>query len=156
MKFDHEHYMRLAIAEAAKATLPFGAVIVHRSTGQVVASGYNQSNANPTWHGEIDALNQWAANCPDVDGKDYALYTTAEPCPMCMAALYWAGFELIVYGTSIATLQSRGWKQIDIHSEEVIRRTPGWVCELLGGVLEHECAALFKQSCDDMSDTAFI
>lgn len=56
-KLDHERHMRRAIALAANAPeLPFGAVIVHRGSGVTVAEGWNRSDINPTWHGEIDVL----------------------------------------------------------------------------------------------------
>ena len=71
------------------------------------------------------------------------LYTTAEPCPMCMAAILWAGIPRVVFGTSIRQLQRLGWHQIDITSEEVVRRTPFRSCTLVGGVLAAECDALF-------------
>jgi tRNA(adenine34) deaminase len=146
MSLDHAALMQQAITEAGRASLPFGAVIVDRRSGKVVAVGFNQSDINPTWHGEVVALNQWSTDHPDAEGREFALYTTAEPCPMCMAAIFWAGLELVVYGTSISTLQQLGWKQIDIRAEELIRRTPGWRCELISGVLHEQCDALFQNA----------
>jgi tRNA(Arg) A34 adenosine deaminase TadA len=142
--FPHETYMRRAIELAANAPqLPFGAVIVDRDAGVIVAEGWNRSALNPTWHGEIDAINQLAIRQANVDGSRLSLYTTAEPCPMCQAAILWSGIEQVIYGTSIRFLQQHGWRQIDILSEEVIRRSPGWQCTVIGGVLETECNALF-------------
>jgi tRNA(adenine34) deaminase len=140
----HEHYMRRAIELAANAPkLPFGAVIVDRDDGAIVAEGWNRSALNPTWHGEIDAINQMAMRQANFDASRLSLYTTAEPCPMCQAAILWSGIEQVVYGTSIRFLQNHGWRQIDILSEEVVRRSPGWHCTLIGGILEAECNALF-------------
>ncbi len=65
---------------------------------------------------------------------------------MCQAAALWSGIEKVVYGTSIRTLQRLGWQQIDILAEEVIRRTPGWNCTLIGGILEQECDTLFERA----------
>lgn len=85
-KTEHESYMRQAIGEARKNTrAPFGAVIVDRGKKQVVARGFNKASQNPTWHGEIDAINRCAEHSP-VDWKRLTLYTTAEPCPMCQSA----------------------------------------------------------------------
>src|SRR5262245_31116996 len=142
-ELDHERFMRRAIALAANTpALPFGSVVVRVGTGEIVAEGWNRSALNPTWHGEIDALNNLflTGRIPDAE---LTLYTTAEPCPMCMAAILWSGIELVVYGTSIRTLQRYGWRQIDVLSEEVVRRAPGWRCAIVGGVLEAECDALF-------------
>ena len=60
--------------------VPFGALIVDRRTGEVVAEGWNKSSTNPTWHGEIDAINRLAELQPEFDGNQLVLYTTAEPC----------------------------------------------------------------------------
>ena len=79
----------------------------------------------------------------DNDGNQLVLYTTAEPCPMCQGAILWTGIEMVVFGTSICSLQKMGWRQIDILAEEVIRRSPAWRCTITGGVLEQECDALF-------------
>ncbi|HKM52570.1 MAG TPA: nucleoside deaminase [Isosphaeraceae bacterium] len=143
-KLDHERHMRRAIAMAANAPeLPFGAVIVHRGSGVTVAEGWNRSDINPTWHGEIDVLNTLYRPGRKIEGSELALYTTAEPCPMCMGAILWSGIELVVFGTSIRFLQEHGWRQIDILAEDVVRRSPGWKCALVAGVLEPECNSLF-------------
>ena len=142
---DHERFMRRAIELASNVShVPFGAVIVDRRSGQIVAEGWNKSSANPTWHGEIDAINRLAELQPEFDGNQLVLYTTAEPCPMCQGAILWSGIGTVVYGTSIRFLQSRGWRQIDILAEEVVRRSPSWRCTVIGGVLEKECNALFE------------
>ncbi|MGB7344084.1 MAG: deaminase [Pirellulaceae bacterium] len=62
---EHEKYMRRAIELAGNVPeLPFAAVIVDQDTGEVIAEGWNKSSINPTWHGEIDAINQMAkAGC---------------------------------------------------------------------------------------------
>lgn len=141
----HEYYMRRAIELAADIpALPFGAAIVDAGSGQVLAEGWNKSAVNPTWHGEIDALNRLAEVQATFDPSQLMLYTTAEPCPMCQGAILWSGIGTVVYGTSIRFLQSLGWRQIDILAEEVVRRSPSWRCTLIGGVLERECNALFE------------
>ena len=140
----HEKFMRRAIELAANVpALPFGAVIVDRESGEVVADGWNKSSINPTWHGEIDAINQLATTRTKIDGAKLVLYTTAEPCPMCQGAILWAGIQTVVFGTSIRFLQEHGWRQIDILAEEVVRRSPTWTCTLIGGVLVQECNELF-------------
>ncbi|MFO0796809.1 MAG: nucleoside deaminase [Gemmataceae bacterium] len=141
---DHERFMRRAVALAARVPeRPFAAVVVDRASGAVVAEGWNRSDENPTWHGEIDALNRLAAADPGFDGARLVLYTTAEPCPMCQGAILWGGVGAVVFGTSIPFLTAAGWRQIDIPAAEVVRRAPGWRCEVVGGVLEAECNELF-------------
>jgi len=140
----HEDYMRRAIALAKQVPrLPFGAVIVQRATGEIVAEGVNRSADSPTFHGEIDAINHCAAAHPSIDWTELDLYTTAEPCPMCQSAIEWAGIGTVYYGTSIPYLKDRGWWQIDIRAEEVARRTPFRQTRIVGGILESECSPLF-------------
>lgn len=141
---DHERYMRRAIELAGHAPgLPFGAVIVDGVSECIVAEGWNRSGENPTWHGEIVALNALFRQAGHPSGDRLTLYTTAEPCPMCMAAILWAGLGSVVFGTSIRFLIAHGWRQIDIAAEEVVRRGSGWSCTVIGGVLRSECDALF-------------
>jgi tRNA(Arg) A34 adenosine deaminase TadA len=111
-----------------------------------MAEGLNRWRENPTWHGEIDAINRCAAGRPGVRWSDLCLYTTAEPCCMCQGAILWAGIPEVVYGTSIRTLKRLGWRQIDIEAEEVTRRTPSARCTLTGGILERECDGLFREA----------
>lgn len=140
----HEDFMRRAIALARQVPeVPFGAVIVRRATGEIVAEGWNRSSENPTLHGEIDAINRCAAAHRSIDWTGLDLYTTAEPCPMCQGAVEWAGIGTVYYGTSIPYLTERGWWQIDIRAEEVARRTPFRRTGIVGGVLEAECNTLF-------------
>ena len=144
---DHERHMRRAIQLAVNVPeLPFGAVIVDRDTGTILSEGWNETSQNPMWHGEIDAINKLAATGVGIEGKNLALYTSAEPCPMCQAAILWSGIETVVFGTSIRSLQRMGWRQIDILAEEVVRRSPAWNCKLIGGVLEQVCDDLFQKA----------
>jgi tRNA(adenine34) deaminase len=140
-----DDYMRLAIGMAQKVPrYPFGAVIVRRTTGEVLAKGYNRSSRNPIVHGEIDVINRCAAAHAPVDWPTLDLYTTAEPCPMCQSAIEWEGMATVYFGTSIPFLQQHGWRQIDIRAEEVARRTPFRNTKVIGGILEQECNALFE------------
>ena len=142
---DHERFMRRAIALTAKCPgLPFGAVIVRGDTGEVLAEGWNKSTINPTWHGEIDAINRPAESGRGDDGSGLVLYSTAEPCPMSVAAILWSGVGTVVFGSSIRFLLQRGWRQINIPADDVVRQSPGWTFVIIGGVLERECNALFE------------
>jgi len=143
----HERFMRRAIAlAAANASAPFAAVVVDVKTNQILVEGINRHRENPTWHGEIDAINRCASLGCAVNWPGLRLYTTAEPCCMCQGAILWAGIPEVVFGTSILTLRQLGWKQIDIGAEEVVRRTPFAPCHLIGGVLEAECDLLFRRA----------
>ena len=79
---------------------PFGAVIVR--DGEVIATGTNRVTANndPTAHAEVNAIRSACAKEGTFKLKGCTCYTSCEPCPMCLAALYWAGVERIFYGNT--------------------------------------------------------
>ena len=143
---DYETYMQEAITVArGNPRAPFGAVLVDRGLDATVARGCNQAHTNPTWHGEIAAINDYVRQ----GGKNWSeltVYTTAEPCCMCQGAILWSGITEVVFGTSIAELTQQGWRQIDISSQEVITRS--WLPHLgiTGGVLNKECNELFRMA----------
>ena len=144
---NHEYFMRRAIVLALEAPeFPFGAVIVKRTTGEIIAEGCNQSAHNPTFHGEIVAINRCAELHRPEDWSEFDLYTTAEPCPMCQSAIEWAGISCVYYGTSIPYLQKNKWWQINIRAVDVISQTPFRNSTVIGGILETECNALFDNA----------
>ena len=114
-KAKHEEFMRRAIANSRKAGVEyktggaFGAVVVDRE-GKVLADGMNHVIAqnDPTWHGEMHAIRTACAllKKPKLDGC--ILYTSSEPCPMCLATAYWAGVDGIVYGALVDDARKYG------------------------------------------------
>ena len=144
---DDERYMRRAIRLAGNVPkYPFGALLVDEKKGTVVAEGWNRSVHNPTWHGEMDAINKCAASQPKIDWTSLTLFTTAEPCAMCQGAVAWAGISRVVFGSSIPFLKSLNWWAIDIRAEEISRLSAFRKCTVVGGVLEEECNQLFHRA----------
>ncbi len=99
-------YMQAAIDEALQGiTLvhggPFGSVIV--LNGVIVGSGHNRvlASNDPTCHGEVSAIRDACANLGTYDLNGCELYTTGEPCPMCLFACLWANIDRIWYGCTI-------------------------------------------------------
>lgn len=141
---DDEQYMKRAIRLASNnPKFPFAAVLVDQQK-RVVAEGWNRSVHNPTWHGEMDAINKCAASNPKIDWTKLTLYTTAEPCAMCQGAVAWSGISRVVFGSSIPFLKSLDWWAIDIRAEELSRLAAFHQCTVVGGVLEEECNKLFR------------
>lgn len=139
-----ELYMRRAIRLAGNNPKnPFAAVLVDQK-GVVVAEGWNRSVHNPTWHGEMDAINKCAASHPRIDWTTLTIYTTAEPCAMCQGAVAWAGIKRVVFGSSIPFLKRLNWWAIDIRAEEIARLSTFRECTVVGGVLEEDCNKLFR------------
>lgn len=100
-------YMQLAIEEARIGIKnhhggPFGAVIV--KDGEIVGRGHNcvLKNNDATCHGEVSAIRDAGKNLGTFDLSGCVLYTTGEPCHMCLCACMWANIEKIYYGCTIA------------------------------------------------------
>ncbi len=141
-----ETYMQAAI-EMAKKNLhaPFGAVIVDNKTGEILARGVNASSVNPTFHGEMVAINNFAKKYPHADWSNVTLYTTAEPCSMCQSAIVWAGISRMVFATSMEYLMSHGWGQIAITSAKVNSKASFYKGTITGGVLAEKTNLLFNK-----------
>ena len=78
---------------------PFGAIIVDKE-GNIISNGNNQvlKNNGPTAHAEIVAIREACKKLSSYDLKDYTLYTSCEPCPMCLSAIIWANIKEVYYG----------------------------------------------------------
>ena len=145
---DHEKWMRKAIEIAIEnPKAPFGALLLDCKSNEVLATGLNQSGANPLLHGEIDAINNYA-NKGLADWENLCLYTTAEPCCMCQAGIIWAGIPTVVFGTSISTLNRLGWRQFDLTANDIVDNASFSNCKIIEGVLAGECDKLFRRAKD--------
>ena len=143
---EHERCMRLAIAEARRnPAYPFGAVIVQPDTRETVARGVNDSRANPILHGEIACMNDYVKAHGNRDWASMVLYTTGEPCSMCMSALVWAGIGGVVFASSIDGIRRAGIGQIAITARQVADASPFYSGLLLGGVLAAETDRMFME-----------
>ena len=98
-------FMRAAIALSrakmkANCGGPFGAVVVRN--GKIIARGWNQvTSANdPTAHAEVTAIRAACKKLKTFHLSDCELYTSCEPCPMCLAAIYWARFKKVYYANT--------------------------------------------------------
>jgi tRNA(Arg) A34 adenosine deaminase TadA len=146
MELNHDNYMDRAIALGLrKPRTPFGALVVAADSGEILAEGVNSVEDSPTRHGEMVAIDAWAAAHGSFSEGKLVLYTTAEPCPMCMAAILWARIGVVVFGSSIPHLVREGWNQIQIRAAEIARFTPFASCQLIGGVRKVECDRLFAE-----------
>ena len=79
---------------------PFGAVIV--KNGKIIGEGWNKvTSANdPTAHAEVEAIREACKNLKTYDLSDAAIYTSCEPCPMCLSAIYWARLSKIYFANT--------------------------------------------------------
>jgi guanine deaminase len=142
---EDEGFMRMALAEAAKGDLPFGAVIVRNRI--VVSTGRNlgATTNDPTAHGEMVAIRHFVTIRPSAELQGATLYTSGEPCPMCMSAIVWCGISRVVFAASIAELATK-LGQIRISSRSVAEAAPFVNIDITGGVLSTEALALFQRN----------
>ncbi|MDD7382607.1 MAG: nucleoside deaminase, partial [Bacillales bacterium] len=108
-------FMEMAIEEAKKGILqghggPFGCVIVKND--EIVGKGHNEvlKNNDPTCHGEIMAIHEACKTLNTFDLTGCEVYTTGEPCPMCLAAILWANIEKVYYGCNIFDTEKIGFR----------------------------------------------
>lgn len=125
----NQEFMKKAIDLSRRASIVektggvFGAVVV--KDGKIIGEGYNQvlRHNDPTWHAEMHAIREACKKLgtPHLDGC--ILYTSAECCPMCLSAAYWAHIKHIYYGATIQdALKYGGFADVDILSE--VRKNP--------------------------------
>ena len=96
---------------------PFGAVIV--KNGEVVAVGTNRVTANndPTAHAEVMAIRAACQRLNTFRLSDCEIYTSCEPCPMCLSAIYWSGIRIIYYGNNALDAARIGFSDQFIYDE---------------------------------------
>lgn len=123
-----KEFMEMAVSEAREGIAngdggPFGAVVV--KDGEVIASGHNRvlANNDSTCHGEIDAIRKAEEKLGSYDLTGCEIYTTSEPCPMCLAAIMWANIGKVYYGCSLADNEEIGFR--DVRFDEMMGGRPG-------------------------------
>ncbi|WP_413164524.1 nucleoside deaminase [Capilliphycus salinus ALCB114379] len=141
-----EDYMRIALEEAKKGDMPYGAVLV--KDDEIIVRGHNtaQRDNDVTAHAEINVLREFTLKkgCYSLDILNgYTLYTTCEPCPMCASACVWAGVSKIVFGASTQQLIKLGSPQIDLSCEAIVQKGFQDI-KITQGILAEDCLALFK------------
>jgi len=139
--------MRLAIAAAKQSgdDVPIGAVILD-SEGQVVASASNnrEATSDPAGHAEIVAIREAAAKLGDWRLTDCTLVVTLEPCVMCAGAIQAARIPKVIFGAYDLAVGAAG-SRYDLLRDEKL----GQQVEVIGGVLEQECAELIERFFQD-------
>lgn len=141
---DDERFMRMALEEARLGDAPFGTVIVR--DGQVLTRAHNlgRTNGDPTAHGEMMAIRRCLADHGNAALRGSTLYTTGEPCPMCIGAILWCRFGRLVFAASIQQLAATR-DQIMVTSADVAAKAPFIPLAITGGVLADEALALFRK-----------
>src|SRR5262249_5781052 len=123
---------------------PFGAAVV--KAGKVIATAHNTvwRDTDPTCHAEMNAIRQAAAALGTIFLTDCVMYTTCEPCPMCLSAIHWAKFVRCVYGATIEDAAKAGFHELHFAAKDLARQGGSPVL-VEDGVLRPECAELFDR-----------
>ncbi len=118
-------YMLMAIDEAKKAVKkkhggPFGAVIV--VNGKVFkAHNTVLKKKDPTRHAEINCISKACRKLKKIKLETAELYSSTEPCPMCLSAIHWAGIKKVYFSTSIIDAKKAGFDEIALSNDKMIR-----------------------------------
>jgi tRNA(adenine34) deaminase len=140
-----EIYMKRALELAAEAyklgEVPVGAVIVKKSSGEIVGEGYNlrETGKNALAHAEIIAIDNACRKLGGWRLPDCSIYVTLEPCPMCCGAIINARIDDVIFGAS-------DFKSGSAASVQSMFELPyNWKPSVTGGVLEAECSGLISR-----------
>jgi guanine deaminase len=141
-------FMRLAIEKTregiASGQSPFGSAIVRG--GEVVAVTHNTvwKTTDPTAHAEVNCIRDAATKLKTISLDTCTLYSTTEPCPMCLSAIHWAKIERVVFGATIADAAAAGFAEMFVGAKDLaaMGRSP---LNVESGLLQQECAALFAE-----------
>jgi guanine deaminase len=122
MKTVNEKFMKMAIALSEQNVTkalggPFGAVIV--KDGKVIAKSANMvtSSNDPTAHAEVSAIRRACKKLKSFDLSGCVIYTSCEPCPMCLGAIYWSRISLIYYANTKRDAANIGFDDEFIYQE---------------------------------------
>lgn len=109
--------IELSVENVQNGGGPFGAVIA--KDGQIVATGVNRvtSNCDPTAHAEVSAIRAACEKLKTFDLSGYEIYTSCEPCPMCLGAIYWAHLDKMYYGNNKTDAKNIGFDDSFIYDE---------------------------------------
>lgn len=139
-------YMKTAIEEATRGIKnneggPFGSVVV--KDNKIVGRGHNQVVllGDPTCHGEMQAIRDACKNLGTFDLSDCILYTTGEPCPMCISACMWANIKKVYYGCTISDNEDIGFRDKRFYDELNMKKQSDYTeC-----IDREECLKLFSE-----------
>lgn len=122
MQDQDKHWMREAIRLSFEGMKqghggPFGAIVV--KDNRLIGKGYNRvlSSHDPTAHAEVEAIREACRTLGDFQLSGCTIYTSCEPCPMCMGAIYWARPERVFYANTRADAAAIGFDDDFIYRE---------------------------------------
>lgn len=134
--------MRAAIEVAETNKTPFGAAMAMGDEVFVTAANQTKEISDPTAHAEVLAIRKLGKMIGKTDLSGFTLYTTCEPCPMCMSAAIWAKIDTLFFGCDIPTVATY-MDQVLIQTESINKHSFHSI-NIKGKILNNECEALLK------------
>ncbi len=131
----------------AAGNSPFGACVV--KNGEVVVCAHNEvwNTTDPTAHAEVNTIRKAAKVLGTIDFTGCTMYTTCEPCPMCLSAIHWAKIDRVVYGATIADAASAGFNELKFDAKRLAKEGGRKLVveQLNDPKVCRECAELFEE-----------
>ena len=143
-RMSDKEFMQLTVRKANEEKAPFAACIVKNNKVIVWDHSRVRQNNDPTSHGETETIRSACRKLRTPDLSGCILYTTCQPCPMCLAACYWARINRVVYGATLMDSKKEGWKEIDV-SGKLAKKIVGNKVKLKGGIMRKECMMLLSK-----------
>lgn len=137
------HIMQAAIEVANNQKTPFGAAISKDNRVYAVAANQTKQQNDATAHAEVHAIRKLSGKLQNTNLTGFTLYTTCEPCPMCMSAIIWADLDTVVFGCSIPQI-SKHMPQIKLRCSDVASKSFREV-SIKPGFMENECLQLLQK-----------
>ena len=137
-----ERAIRLSVENVAQGGGPFGAVVARG--GEIVAEGVNRVTAlnDPTAHAEVCAIRHAARRLGSFNLSGCEIYTSCEPCPMCLGAIYWARLDRVYYGCDRKDAADAGFDDDFIYRELAL--APEKRSMMMAALLPQESLAAFR------------
>lgn len=136
----------MAIAKAREGITAgqssFGAVIVSKGVFVVATHNTVWRDLDPTAHAEAKCIRSAAKALHTISLAGCEMFSTCEPCPMCLSAIHWSKIDRVVFGATIADAASAGFCELHVAAAE-IAKLGGSPLRVESGLLREECAALF-------------
>ena len=123
--FDHKKNLMKAVelsnVSVDNGSSPFGCIIVN-AEGKIIGEGYNHVvlNNDPTAHGEVEAIRNACKNIGSFDLSGCTLYTSCEPCPMCLNAAKWANIKEIYYAADRYDAEDIGFRDRVFYEDDPV------------------------------------
>lgn len=145
--------IRLSEENVANGGGPFGAVIAR--DGEIIATGVNRVTANhdPTAHAEVNAIREACRKLGTFSLEGYTIYSSCEPCPMCLGAIYWAHLDRMYYGNNKSDAKAIGFDDSFIYDELELPRGERHLHS--EAMLEEEAIRAFNMWRDDPHKTEY-